>query len=103
MEHTDRACVVPVAIGWDDVGNWDSFSKYMPKDGAGNAVHGRHTGIDTDNCIVYSDGRLVATIGISGITVIETDDAVLVMRRDSGEEVKDLVRRLEEEGLSDLL
>jgi len=103
MEHTDRACVVPAEIGWDDLGSWDSFSKYMPKDGAGNRVRGRHIGIDTKDCIVYSDRQFVGTIGISGITVITTDDAVLVMRRERGEEVKDLVKHLEKEGFSDLL
>jgi mannose-1-phosphate guanylyltransferase len=103
MEHTDRACVIPAEIGWDDVGNWDSFSRYMPQDEAGNAVVGRHIGIDTDGCIVFSDKRLVGTIGISGITVIVTEDAVLVMRRERGEEVKDLVRYMQDEGLSGLL
>lgn len=103
MERTDAACVVPADIGWDDLGNWDSFSKYMPKDEVGNAVQGRHVGIDTDGCIIYTDKQLVSTLGVSGITVIATDDAVLVMRRERGEEVKDLVKRIEEEGLSDLL
>ena len=103
MEHTDRACVVPAEIGWDDVGNWDSFSRYLPKDEKGNTVRGGHIGIDTDSCTVYSDKQFVGTIGVSGITVIATDDAVLVISRERGEEVKDLVRRLEEEGLSDLL
>ncbi len=103
MEHTDKACVVPAEIGWDDLGNWDSFSKYMPRDEKGNAIHGCHVGLDTDDCVIYTDKRLVSTLGISGITVIATDDAVLVMRRDRGEEVKDLVKLLDEEGLSGLL
>jgi mannose-1-phosphate guanylyltransferase len=103
MEHTERTCVVPVDIGWDDVGNWDSFSKYMSKDNMGNAVQGRHIGIDTEGCIIHTDRHVVSTLGISGIAIIATDDAVLVMRRERGEEVKDLVRRLEEEGISGLL
>jgi mannose-1-phosphate guanylyltransferase len=103
MEHTDKACVVPVEIGWDDVGNWDSFAQYMTKDEMGNAVQGDHLGIDTRGCVIYSDKQLVGTLGVSGIIVIATDDAVLVMRREKGEEVKQLVTRLEEEGLSDLL
>jgi hypothetical protein len=59
--------------------------------------------MDTEGCIIFTDKRLVGTLGISGITVIATDDAVLVMRSERGEEVKDLVKRLEDEGLSDLL
>jgi mannose-1-phosphate guanylyltransferase len=103
MEKTRSAYVVPADIGWDDVGSWDSFSRYMPKDQEGNAVHGRHVGIDSRDCIVFSERQVVATAGLSGIVVIATDDAILVMKRQKGEEVKDLVARIEEEGLTHLL
>ena len=69
----------------------------------GNAVHGRHVGIDTSDCLVYSEKQLVSTLGISGIAVIATDDAILVMPKERGEEVKRIVDRITEEGLTDLL
>ena len=47
MEKTDRACVVPADMGWDDLGTWGSFAEHMGKDPVGNAVHGRHVGIDS--------------------------------------------------------
>ena len=103
MEKTTRACVVPADIGWDDVGSWDSFARYMPKDAAGNAVYGTHVGIETKDCIVYSDHHTVATLGLSDIAVVATDDAILVMRRGKGEEVKDLVNLIKSKGLTRLL
>jgi mannose-1-phosphate guanylyltransferase len=103
IEKTGSAYVVPADIGWDDVGNWESFSKYMPVDEAGNRVHGKHVGIDSENCIIYSDKHLVATLGLSGFTVVTTKDAILIARGDRGEDVKRLVDLIEGEGLTDLL
>jgi mannose-1-phosphate guanylyltransferase len=103
MEKTDRACVVCADIGWDDVGSWDSFSKYLERDENCNAVGGEFVGLDAANCIVYSDGPAVAALGVEGLIVIATDDAVLVARRDRGEEVKKLVELLAARGLHNLL
>jgi mannose-1-phosphate guanylyltransferase len=103
MEKTENACVVPAEIGWDDLGNWDSFAKYLTKDGLGNAVIGKHVGVDSSDCLIYGGKQVIATLGIHGLVVIATDDAVLVMSRERAEEVKRLVERIEEEGLSDLL
>jgi mannose-1-phosphate guanylyltransferase len=103
MEKTDAACVVPAEIGWDDLGTWGAFARHMPKDKMGNAVHGTHIAVDSADCIVYGDKQSIATLGITGIAVIATDDAVLVMPKDKGEEVKSLVERIEEKGLTDLL
>jgi mannose-1-phosphate guanylyltransferase len=103
IEKTESAYVVPADIGWDDVGNWESFSKYMPADEAGNRVHGKHVGIDSENCIIYSDEHLVATLGLKGFTVVATGDAILIAMGDRGEEVKRLVDLVEGKGLTDLL
>jgi mannose-1-phosphate guanylyltransferase len=103
MEKTDRAYVVPAEIGWDDVGSWDSFARHMATDAAGNAVHGTHLSVDTTDCVVYSDGPMVATSGIRGLTIVATDDAILVTRKGCGEGVKELVDRIEDEGLTEVL
>lgn len=103
MEKTAGACVVPADIGWDDVGSWESFARYMPKDAMANAVHGTHVGIETRDCIVYSDHHLIATLGLGDIAIVATEDAILVMRKEKGEEVKDLVRLMESKGFTNLL
>jgi hypothetical protein len=75
----------------------------MDKDPDGNAVRGRHVTIGSRDCIVYSDSLTVATAGLKDIAIIVSEDAVLVIRRDRGEEVKDLTDLLEREGLNELL
>ncbi len=103
MEKTGSAYVVPADIGWDDVGSWESFSRHMDKDADGNAVRGRHVSIGSRDCIIYSDSLTVATAGLKDITIVVSEDAVLVIRREKGEEVKDIVDLVEREGLTDLL
>lgn len=103
MEKTDRACVVPADIGWDDLGNWDSFSRYLPADADGNAVKGDLVTLDAANCIVYSDRQVVAALGVEDLIVIATDDAILITKRERGEEVKKLVDLLAARGLQNLL
>jgi mannose-1-phosphate guanylyltransferase len=103
MEKTDRASVVPADIGWDDVGSWVSFSKYLPRDDSGNAVRGDLVALDAANCIVYSDRQVVAALGVEDLIVVATDDAILIAKRERGEEVKKLVELLAARGLQDLL
>ncbi len=103
MEKTKRASVVPADIGWDDLGSWESFSKYLNKDARGNRIHGEHVGIDTTNCIVYSDRQVVASLGISDLTIVVTDDAILISHRLKAEEVRRVVDFLEAQGMKELL
>ena len=103
MEKTSRACVMPVNIGWDDVGNWDSFAKLMTRDGKGNSVSGSHVGIDTSGCVIFAGGSPVATVGIENLIVVTVGDAVLVAGRKHAEKVKHLSRLLKNKGLDDLL
>ena len=103
MEKTSRACVVPADIGWDDLGTWDSFSRYMEKDRSGNSIRGNHVGVDSRGCVVYSDKRLVATIGLEDVIIVATDDAILLARRDEAERVKELADLMEEKGFGNLL
>jgi mannose-1-phosphate guanylyltransferase len=94
--------VVEAPFEWDDVGSWNALERYLPRDPAGNHVEGRHLGIDTQGCIISGSGRrLIATIGLEDLVVVETEDAVLICHRDQVEKVKDLVRHLELRGEGD--
>lgn len=103
MERTARAFVIPADIGWDDLGNWESFSRHMPADGLGNRVLGKHVGLRSRRCVVYSPDRLVATLGLEDLVVVVSPDAVLVLRRDDAELVKDLTALLGRRGLGKYL
>ncbi|MES2857620.1 MAG: mannose-1-phosphate guanylyltransferase/mannose-6-phosphate isomerase [Pseudomonadota bacterium] len=93
MERTDAAMVLPVDIGWNDVGSWSALWDVSPQDADGNANHGDVIAIDSRNNYAYAR-RLVALVGVDDLVVVETDDAVLVARKDRVQQVKDVVARL---------
>ena len=99
LERTDRACVVPVAMRWSDVGSWDALWDIAAKDERGNAIHGKVIAIDADGCLLRGeDGITVAALGVENLVVVATRDAVLVVPRDCAQDTKLLVEKLEELG-----
>jgi mannose-1-phosphate guanylyltransferase/mannose-6-phosphate isomerase len=101
MEKTSRGAVVPVALDWTDLGDWDAIQSVLPVDIAGNTLVGDVVALDTKNTILRSDGPFVAAIGIENAVVVATDDAVLVTARDASQDVKEIVARLRREGRSE--
>ena len=93
MEKTDAAMVLPVDIGWNDVGSWSALWDVSEQDGDGNAHHGDVIAIDSRNSYAYAT-RMVALVGVDDLVVVETDDAVLVARKDRVQQVKDVVATL---------
>ncbi|MGY1529125.1 mannose-1-phosphate guanylyltransferase/mannose-6-phosphate isomerase [Luteimonas sp. A649] len=93
MERTDRAMVLPVDIGWNDVGSWSALWEVSPQDADGNAHNGEVIAVDSHGSYVWSR-RMVALVGVDDLVVVETADAVLVARKDRVQEVKEVVARL---------
>lgn len=91
MEKTGRAAVVSAAMQWTDVGSWSALWDIGEKDAAGNVLAGDVVAQDARNSYLRSDGPLVAALGVNDLIVVATPDAVLVMRRDRDQEVKQLV------------
>jgi len=99
MEGARDAAVIPVDIGWSDLGSWTSLLDLLPADSHGNTTMGGvHAGIDTDNTLVFGDTRLIATIGVKDMVIVDTPDALLVCPKQREQEVRELVRKLEKEG-----
>ncbi len=102
MERAQRVAVLPAAgLGWNDVGSWDSLFEVLPLDSSGNIqLNDLNVIIDTQNSLILSDGtnRLVATIGVDDLVIIDTKDVLLVCRRSDSQKVKDAVQRLKETG-----
>ncbi len=94
MEHTKRAAVVPVGMGWSDLGSWDALWEMSPRDAHGNALSGNVVAEATTNCYLRSEAGLVAAVGVEDLVVVATDDAVMVAPRNRTQEVKTLVTRL---------
>ncbi len=96
MERTTRAAVIPVSYSWSDVGSWNAVWELSEHDADGNAAHGKAVFLDTRDSYVTSDRQLVALYGVDNLIVAATDDAVLVARRDDGDGLRRLVKRLKE-------
>ena len=97
MEPAKKVAVVPVAMGWSDVGSWDALYDIVPRDVAGNVNIGEVVAIDSDNCLLRSDGPLVAAVGVSDLIVVATDEAVLILPRGESQRVKEIMDALKEE------
>lgn len=101
MEKTDRIVAVPAAVGWSDVGSWAALSEVRGADADGNTIAGCGLVVDgEDNVVVSDDGALVATIGVSGLVVVKSGDAVLVVRKDQAQRVREVVEALGARGLA---
>jgi len=98
LEKTDRLRLVPADLGWSDLGTWDEMYFQAPKDARGNAVSGNAITLETQNTYVRAGKRLITTVGVEGLVVIDTDDAVLVCDMSHVQDVKQLVEHLKERG-----
>ena len=89
MEHCDRVAVVPVSMGWSDIGSWQSLVDSSRKDGQGNALGTGVLALDCRDTLVRSNGPRVAAIGIEGLVIVATAEAVLVMRPEDAQRVRE--------------
>jgi len=103
MEGARDVVVIPVDIGWSDVGNWSSMREILPADADGNVVVGEHVGLDTRNTIVFGGRRLIATIGLEDMIIVDTDDALLICPLDREQDVREMVWQLREMGRKEVL
>jgi mannose-1-phosphate guanylyltransferase/mannose-6-phosphate isomerase len=97
MERTKRAAVVPADIGWSDVGDWGAVWKLSERDANGVSIHGEGFALDCKNVHIRSTGMLTAVVGVNDVVVVSTQDAVLVLAREQGAKVKQLVEALKKE------
>ena len=97
MEKTDRAAVVAGDFRWSDIGSWDALFDITPRDAEDNVLHGPAVTTDSHGCVVHSDGRLAAVVGVNDLVVVSTSDAVMVVPRSRSQDVKDLVAKLKSE------
>ncbi len=97
MEQTTHAAVIPADLGWSDVGDWAALAEVLPRDAHGNAVVGAHIGLDTRNSLIYANGRVVATIGVDDLVIVDTHDVLLICPRGRAQEVKALVAQVRQQ------
>jgi mannose-1-phosphate guanylyltransferase len=103
MEGAHDVAVIPVDIGWSDVGSWATLLDIIPGDDQGNVALGEHLAIDTHRTLVRGENRLVVTIGLEDMIVVDTDDALLICPKDRAQDVKAVVDRLKQSERGELL
>ena len=101
MEKTDAAVVVPLNAGWSDVGSWSSLYDVSVKDKDSNVITGDSICIDTKNTLIRGEERLITTIGVEGLIIVDTKDALLVAKKDQSQKVKKITNELKEKGRSE--
>lgn len=94
MEHTEHAVVVPLDAEWSDVGSFSSLWEVSPKDGQGNVCQGDVISQSTTNCYINAQNRLVTTVDVDNLVIVETKDAILVANKDKVQDVKSIVNSL---------
>ena len=94
MEKSNNSVVFPANIGWNDVGSWTALADISQKDSKGNVIKGNVFSIENNNSIIYAEERLVATMGLKNMIVVDTSDAVLICPKDCAQDVKKIVEQI---------
>ncbi len=103
MEKVDNAVVIPVDIGWSDVGSWSALHDIGESDSDGNQLIGDVKSHTTRNCYVRSDAKLVTTLGVEDLIIVDTEDALMVANRHSVQSIKDIVGELSDENRDEVV
>jgi mannose-1-phosphate guanylyltransferase/mannose-1-phosphate guanylyltransferase/mannose-6-phosphate isomerase len=98
MEKASKVAVVPVSMGWSDIGSWDSLHQFLGPDESGNVADEGAVLLDTEGSLVFSSGPTVAAVGVRDLIIIATADAVLVVPKGESQRIKEIVEELKERG-----
>jgi len=99
MEKSNITAVIPSDFGWNDVGSWSSLDELLSKDEHGNIVKGKCLPLETGDTIMYGRDKLIATLGLDGLVIVDTGDVILIARKDRCQDVRKIVEKLEKEGM----
>jgi Mannose-1-phosphate guanylyltransferase len=103
LEKADEIYTIPGSFGWDDVGSWLAIERLQEADNEGNVVAGNVITVNTTNCIIQGNEKLIAAVGLEGIVIVNTNDAVLISTKEHCGEIKQVMKQLEESGRDNLL
>jgi len=103
MEKARDVVVIPVDIGWSDIGDWEALYGVHTACADGNVIMGNHLGMATKGCLIRGGDKLIVTIGLENTIVVDTEDAILICARDRAQDVKTIVEQLQANGMTNLL
>ena len=99
IEKMEKVAVIPADMGWSDVGTWSSLYEILSKNtGEANISRGHHIGLDDKNCLIYAQDKLLATVGLEDIVIVDTPDVTLVCNKSKSQEIKTLMEKLKNAG-----
>ncbi|MDC3047472.1 mannose-1-phosphate guanylyltransferase/mannose-6-phosphate isomerase [Prochlorococcus sp. AH-736-A21] len=101
MEQTDKGIVIPLNAGWSDIGSWKSVWENSRKDQHNNFIKGKVITKNSKNCYFRSEDRLVVSLGLQDLIVIETNDAILIANKDEDQKIKDIVEELKDKNIAE--
>lgn len=103
LEKAGNIYVVPGDFGWDDIGSWTALERVVKKDAKGNVIQGKHVGIDTKNSIVHGMNKVITTVGIDDLVIVDTEDAILICNKKRAQEIKEIREMLVKSGYANCL
>lgn len=103
MEKAENIYTIPGNFGWDDVGSWLAVGRIKENDKDGNVVNGNVIAIDTKNCVIEGQEKLIAAVGLTDIVIVDTNDATLVAAKESAGQIKQVLAKLREDGRNEYL
>ena len=103
MEKASNVLVLPGNFGWDDVGSWTALESYKEKDEQGNYLEGKGVLVDTNNTLVLSSDKVVATLGVADLIVVEGRDSILICHKEHAQDIKKVISALQEQGYKEVL
>ncbi|WP_151733822.1 mannose-1-phosphate guanylyltransferase [Paenibacillus tengchongensis] len=103
MEKVSNIYVIPCVFGWDDVGSWTALDRISELDENGNVIKGNILNLDTKHCIIESNGKLIATLGVENLIIVDTEDVTLICSKDKAQEIKLLLKELRMQKLEQYL
>ena len=103
MEKASDVVVMPVDIGWTDIGDWEALYGLQSAGAGDNVVLGNHVGVETSGCLIRGGKKMIVTIGLQDAIIIDTDDAILICARNRAQHVKAMVERLQANGKAEFL
>ena len=103
LEKSQDLIVIPTDFGWEDLGSWRVLGQVVKADSDGNVVKGEYLGIASKDCTIYSAKKFVATLGVSDLIIVESDDVLFVCSKEKAQDIKVILAKLKQSGREDLL
>ena len=103
MEKADSIYTLPGNFGWDDVGSWLAVGRIKKNDDNSNVINGNVVAVNTRGCVIEGGEKLIATVGLRDIVVVDTKDATLITTKENAGEIKQVLAKLREEGKNEYL